>query len=1050
MSKFFIHHPKFALVIAIFISLAGLLSMSSLPVAQFPAVAPPQISISATYSGASSKVLEDSVTSIIEEQLNGAKGLIYYESSSNSNGSAEITATFAPGTDPDLAQVDVQNRLKNAESRLPTEVKQLGVQVEQAGSNFLMIYSLMYKDDEKNITELADYATRNINNEIRRIPGVGKVMFFGAEASMRVWIDPQKLIGYNLSIQDVSNAITAQNIQVPAGSFGSSPSTNEQELTATIAVKGTLDTPDEFGQIVLYANTDGSIVYLKDVARLEIGPQSYNFNVRVNGKPATAAAVQLSPGANALATADAVKNRLQELSANFPDNIKYSTSYDTSKFVEVAISKVISTLFEAIGLVILVMFLFLQNFRYTFIPTIVVPVCLLGTLAFMLFFGFSINMMTMFGMVLAIGILVDDAIVVVENVERIMVEEGLNPKEATIKAMHQVSGAIVAITLVLVAVFLPLAFMSGSVGIIYRQFSVSLAVSILFSGILALILTPALCALILKPIPKGYHEDKKGFFGWFNKKFAKLTRRYEWLNSKLVKRTNRYMVIYLLLIGIIGLLYIRVPETFVPVEDQGFMLTDVQLPPGATFSRSEKTIEKIEHYMMSRESIESITVVSGYSFSGMGENAALAFSTLKDWSLRDSSQSVMAETDRFNASFGANKDGTVFSVTPPPIDGLGNSGGFSLRLQNRAALSPDRFNQIKDELLSKANQSPKIAYAMLEGLNDAPQLRLEIDREKAKTYGVNFNTITNAISNAYGSAIVNDFANKGRMQRVVIQADIKNRMTPETIEQLYIPNQKGEQIPLRTFISTKWESGAVQLSRYNGYPAFKITGDAAPGYSTGEAMAELERIVTELPKGVGYEWTGLSYQEKQAGSQVPSLFALSVLVVFLLLVALHESWSIPAAIMLIVPIGALGSILAVMVLGMANDVYFKVGLITIIGLSAKNAILIVEFAKELHAQGHNYIDAAIQGARLRFRPIVMTSLAFILGVVPLAMATGAGAASQRSIGTGVIGGMLSATTIGVLFVPIFYVWIIKLSSNNKISKRLTHLFSKIRQHKILN
>ncbi|MGV2905280.1 multidrug efflux RND transporter permease subunit [Achromobacter sp. AGC25] len=1026
MSKFFIGRPNFAWVVAIFISLAGLLAIPSLPVSQFPVVAPPQVTISAVYPGASASVLVDSVTSVIEEELNGAKHMLYYESSSSSSGSAEITVTFEPGTDPDLAQVDVQNRIKKAEARLPSAVTQQGLQVEQASSNFLMIYALTYKGDDahKDVVGLSDYAARNINNEIRRVDGVGKVQFFGAEAAMRVWIDPQKLLGLGLSVADVNAAIAAQNVQVPAGSFGSRPGSPEQELTATLAVKGMLDSPEEFGRIVLRANADGSSVHLADVARLEVGRQSYDFETRLNGKKSVGAAVQLAPGANAIDTVKAVKARLQELSASFPEDVAFSVPFDTSRFVSVAIEKVVHTLLEAMVLVFLVMFLFLQNIRYTLIPTIVVPVCLLGTFAVMSVLGFSVNMMTMFGMVLAIGILVDDAIVVVENVERIMAEEGLPPREATIKAMEQVSGAIVGITLVLAAVFLPLAFMSGSVGVIYQQFSLSLAVSILFSGFLALTFTPALCATFLKPIPKGHHDEKKGFFGWFNRRFNHLTTRFEALNSRLVKRTGRYMVIYVAIVAVLGVLYVRVPESFVPPEDQGYVIVDMQLPPGATHTRTDKVVADVEQHLMSLDAMGDAFTVMGFSFSGTGQNAGIAFPSLKDWSERGKGQAATDVANSVNARFAAIDDGTVMAVNPPPIEGLGNSGGFALRLQDRGGLGRAALTDARNQLLAKANSSPMIAYAMMEGLADAPQLRLDIDRQKAEALGIGFDTISTAISSAYGSATINDFANAGRLQRVVVQADVRDRMTPESILMLNVRNKSGGMVPLSAFVQTGWETGPVQISRYNGYPAFKIAGDAMPGSSTGEAMAEIERIVSELPSGIGYEWTGLSYQEKFAGAQAPMLFALAFLVVFLLMVALYESWAIPASVMLIVPIGALGSVLAVTVLGMSNDVYFKVGLITIIGLAAKNAILIVEFAKSLREQGHSLMDSAIQAAKLRFRPIVMTSLAFILGVVPLALATGAGAASQRALGVGVIGGMLTATLLGVIFVPIFFVWVL--------------------------
>jgi multidrug efflux pump len=1034
MSLFFISRPNFAWVVALFISLAGLLVIPLLPVAQYPSVAPPQITVTATYPGASAKVLVDSVTSVLEEELNGAKNLLYFESTSNSNGTAEIVVTFDPGTSPELAQVDVQNRLKKAEARMPQAVLDLGIQVEQTSAGFLLIYALNYANGgDQDTTALADYAARNINNEIRRVAGVGKLQFFASEAAMRVWIAPQKLVGYGLSIDDVSNAIRAQNVQVPAGAFGSTPGTAEQEVTATLAVKGTLDNPEEFGRIVLRANRDGSRVTLADVARMEVGSQDYNFTTRLNGKPAVGAAIQLSPGANAIQTAEAIRQRLAELSVNFPQNIEYSVPYDTSRFVDVAIDKVIATLVEAMLLVFLVMFLFLQNARYTLIPSIVVPVCLLGTLTVMYLLGFSVNMMTMFGMVLAIGILVDDAIVVVENVERIMAEEGLSPAAATAKAMSQVSGAIIGITLVLSAVFLPLAFMAGSVGVIYQQFSLSLAVSILFSGFLALTFTPALCATLLKPVAEGHHE-KRGFFGAFNRLFARLTARYTALNSRLVRRTGRFMLLYLGIVVLLGFVYLRLPESFVPGEDLGYMIVDLQLPPGATRARTSATGQELEKYLMSRESVASTFLVMGFSFSGMGENAALAFPTLKDWSERGKGQSAEDESAAVNQRFASPSDGAIMAVSPPPIDGLGNSGGFALRLQDRASLGREALLAARDELLGKAYGNPKILYAMMEGLAEAPQLRLLIDRDKARAQGVRFETISSALSTAFGSSVINDFANAGRQQRVVVQAEQAERMTPESVLELRVPNDDGELVPLGAFVSTQWEEGPVQIARYNGYPSIRISGDAVPGVSTGEAMAELERLASELPPGIGYEWTGLSYQERVASGQALQLFALAFVVVFLLLVALYESWAIPLAVMLIVPVGALGAVLAVTAVGMPNDVYFKVGLITIIGLSAKNAILIVEFAKDLRAQGRSLREAAIEAARLRFRPIIMTSLAFILGVLPLVVATGAGAASQRAIGTGVVGGMLSATLLGVIFVPIFFVAVLSLMERRSTGK----------------
>lgn len=1028
MSDFFINRPNFAWVVAIFICLAGVLAIPSMSMEKFPAVAPPQISIRLVYPGASASTLTDTVVSPIEEELNGAKGLLYYESISYSNGTADITVTFKPGTDPDFAQVDVQNRLSNAEATLPQAVLDQGIEVEQTSAGFLMVYALTFEENKgRDRQVLADLMARNVNNEIRRVEGVGKVQLFAAESAMRVWVDPQKLLSYDLSISDVNQAIQAQNVQVPAGSFGSRPGNLDQEMSATLLVRGMLKNPEEFGRIVLHANVDGSLVHLSDVARIEVGAESYNTVSRLNGHLAAAAAVQLSPGGNALSTVERVRARLKAIQQTLPEGVKVVIPLDTAKFVDVAIEKVVHTLFEAIVLVFLVMFLFLQNFRYTLIPSIVVPVCLLGSFSVMYAVGFSINMMTMFGMVLAIGILVDDAIVVVENVERIMSEEGLPPKEATTKAMKQISGAIVGITLVLSAVFFPLGFMSGSVGVIYRQFAISVAVSILISGFLALTMTPALCATLLKPVAKGSHEAKAGFFGWFNRKFDKLGKGYQGLTGRLVGKTGRMIIIYFVLVGVLGFFYMRLPSAFVPNEDQGYMVCSAQLPSGATYARTLAQVKKMEQFFIDTPAIENAVTVLGFSFTGQGQNAAAAFPMFKDWNERgegETASDLILKTNMFFHS--AFDDGFAFAVNPASIDGLGNTGGFALRLQDRAGVGREVLGQAAGMVLSKANQSPILAYARIDGLPDAPQLRVQIDRDKAETQGVSFSDIKTILASAFGSATVNDFANKGRMQNVVVQADAKFRRSPESLNELYVPNSSGDQVPLTSVVTTKWETGPVQMVRYNGYQSFKITGSPAPGHSSGEVMAEMERIMQDLPKGVSYEWTELSYQEKQSGAQAPMLFSLALLVVFLLLVALYESWAIPLSVMLIVPIGALGSVLTVTLLGMSNDVYFKVGLITIIGLAAKNAILIVEFAKALHEEGTSLKEAAIQAARLRFRPIIMTSMAFILGVVPLAVATGAGAASQRAIGTGVIGGMLSASVLGIIFAPVFFVGVLSL------------------------
>jgi len=1031
MSKFFINRPNFAWVIAIFISLAGLFAIKSLPVSQYPDVAPPQVMITATYPGASAEVLNNSVASIIEEELNGAKGLLYFESASDSTGAATITATFKPGTDPDLALVDVQNRIKRVEARLPQSVTQQGLQVEQAMSSFLMLYTIGSESGDKDAATLADFAVRSVNNEIRRIPGVGRVMMFGGEKAMRIWVNPQKLAGFGLSILDVNKAILAQNIQIAAGNLADLPNEATQEITASIQANGQLKTIDEFSHIVLRSFSNGSSVVLGDVARIEMGSQDYRMSSRLNGKTVVAVAVQLSPGANALETATKVKARLSELSSGFPKGFTYATSFDTSLFVDAAITKVVHTLVEAMVLVFLVMLLFLQNFRYTLIPTIVVPVSLLGTFAVMLPLGYSVNMMTMFGMVLAIGILVDDAIVVVENVERLMSEEGLDPKHATLKAMKQISGAIVGITLVLAAVFLPLAFMDGSVGVIYRQFSISLAISILFSGFLALTLTPALSATLIKPVAKGHHLERKGFYGWFNRVFRKLTQGFTDGTHSLLRRTGRMMLVYLALVAVLAFAYLKLPSGFLPTEDQGYMMAGVQLPSTASTARTLEINKDVEQFFMARPEVENVLSLVGYGFSGNGQNASTSYVTFKDWSKRSKTQTTLAVANEANMALAGVREGTVYALVPPAIDSMGNSSGFSLRLQDRAGLGRQALQAAGDQLAAMASLSSVIAYVMPEGMGDAPQIELTIDRAKAAAMGVGLDTINASLSTAFASMLTNEFPNAGRMQRVIVQAEPNSRQTPEDLGRLKVPNDKGELVPLEAFTSMAWKTSPIQAVRYNGYPSLRYSGDVKPGHSTGEAMKEIEGMISKLPKGIGYEWTGISYQEKAAGSQAPALLALSLLVVFLLLVALYESWAIPASVLLIVPIGALGSVIVAHIFGLSNDVYFKVALVTIIGLAAKNAILIIEFAKDLHAQGKTLRAAALEAVRIRFRPILMTSFAFILGVLPLAFASGAGAASQSSIGLDVFGGMLSASLLGVLFVPVFFVWVLSRFGGNK-------------------
>ncbi len=1022
MAKFFIERPIFAWVIALFVMVLGLVSITQLPIAQYPPVAPPAIVVTATYPGASAQTLEDSVLSIIEREMNGSPGLIYMESVAQANGTGQITISFEPGTNADLAQVDVQNRLSRATPRLPAAVTQQGVRVDKSRSNFLLFTILSSDDPAWDPVALGDYASRNVLPEIQRVPGVGQAQLFGTERAMRIWIDPAKLLGYNLSAADVTNAIRAQNAQVASGEIGALPNVAGQGIAATVVVNGQLSNVEQFGRIVLRANADGSSVRLKDVARIELGGQAYATSARLNGKPSTGIGVQLSPSGNALATAKAVRAKLHELEAYFPQGMKWDIPYDSSRFVRISITQVAQTLFEAVALVFLVMFLFLQNWRYTLIPTIVVPVALLGTFATLLALGFSINVLTMFGMVLVIGIVVDDAIVVVENVERIMSEEGLPPRQATRKAMGQISGAIVGVTVVLIAVFVPLAFFSGSVGNIYRQFAAVMGVSIAFSAFFALSLTPALCATLLKPVEAGHHHEKTGFFGRFNRGFARTAKGYEGFVARLLPRAGRTLLVYAAIIGVVGIVYLRLPTSFLPDEDQGTMLVNVQLPPGATQERTLAVMQQVEGFILQQPEVQSMVGVLGFSFSGQGQNAALAFVTLKDWSERHApGSSAQALAGRaFGALMGI-RDAFIFPLSPPSIPELGSSSGFSFRLQDRAGLGHDALLAARNQLLGMAAQSKVITQVRPDGLEDAPQLQLDIDRDKAQALGVGFDAINSVISTALGSSYINDFPNAGRLQRVIVQADAPARMQPEDLLKLNVLNSRGQSVPLSAFASTRWIQGAMQTVRYNGYPAMRLSGSAAPGYSTGAAMAEMERLAAQLPAGFGYEWTGLSREEKLAGAQALVVYGFAILAVFLCLAALYESWTIPLAVILVVPLGVVGVLLATLLRNYANDVYFQVGLITIIGLSAKNAILIIEFAKDLQAQGKSVIKAALEAAHLRFRPIIMTSMAFTLGVLPLAIASGAGSASQRAIGTGVIGGMLTGTVLAVVFVPIFFV-----------------------------
>jgi multidrug efflux pump len=1033
MPAFFIARPIFAWVVAIFICLGGLLALPFLPVALYPGIAPPSISISTVYPGASTQNLYFSVTRLIEEELNGAVNVLNYESTSDTTGEVEIIVNFQPGTDVTLAAVDVQNRIKRIEPRLPEAVRQQGILIVEASSAILQFVTLTSSDGSLDEVGLGDVATRNVLPELRRLPGVGRARLFSTERAMRVWLDPDKMLGFNLTAQDVEAAIEAQNAQVASGLLGVQPSPTAQRTQNMVLVKGQLESPEDFGAIVLRANPNGSTVRLRDVARLEVGGLSYAFSTRLNGKPAAAIAVQLAPTGNALATGKAVKTKMEQLARFFPPGVRYEISYDVTPVITASVKKVLLTLAEAVVLVFVVMFLFLQNFRYTLIPTIVVPIALLGTCVSLLLMGFSINVLTMFGMVLAIGILVDDAIVVVENVERIMAEEGLSPRAATEKAMGQITGAVIGITLVLMAVFVPMAFFPGSVGIMYQQFSAAMVVSIGFSAFLALSLTPALCATMLKPIAKGHGHAKRGFFGWFNRGLDWLTQRYGTTTRWMVARSGRFMLLYLALLGGLGYALWRLPAGFVPVDDQGFIMADVLAPPDASANRTLDVVRSVEAQLAGTAGIDKITFITGFSFFGQGAMTAQAFVTLKDWSERDADQSSAAIIDRSNETFAGLRDAEVSALSPPPIANLGTTSGFSFRLQDRSQRGYEALMAAKDQLLAAAARSPVLREMTVEGLPPAPQIRLDIDREKAAAFGVTFADINTTLSAQLGSSYVNDFLNRGRMQRVVVQAREDKRVRPEDLLTYSVRNSSGAMVPFASFARVTWLLGPTQVIGFNGYPAVRITGSPAPGYTSGDALAEMERLTGELPGGFGYEWTGQSLQEKLAGSQAAFLLGLSILFVFLCLAALYESWSIPFAVMLVVPLGIVGSVAAAYLRGLPNDVYFTVGLITIIGLSAKNAILIIEFAKDLRAQGKPLIEATIEAAELRFRPIVMTSLAFILGVVPLVIASGASAKSQQALGTGVLGGMITATILAVFMVPVFFVVVMRFFSREKTS-----------------
>ncbi len=1019
-ARFFIDRPVFAWVIAIVIALAGLMALRGLPIEQYPTVAPPSVTINVTYPGADAATLEQNVTSIIEQEMNGVEGFLYMESSSASNGLATITVTFESGTDIDLAQVDVQNRLSTVEARLPEEVRRQGIQVRQANAGFLMIVALNSPNGTHSALDLGNYANTRIVDQLRRVEGVGNVQLFGSEYAMRIWLDPQRLASFNMSSAEALAAVQEQNSQTAGGQIGAQPTVADQQINATVITQSRFSTPEQFAQIILRANPDGSTVRLGDVARVELGAASYDTSARLNGKPMAGMAVQLATGANALAAAKGVRARMDELARDFPADVTWTVPYDSTPFVKISINEVVKTLGEAMLLVFAVMFLFLQNLRATIIPTIVVPIALLGACLGLWLVGFSINVLTLFGMVLAIGILVDDAIVVIENVERIMTEEGLSPRDATYKAMGQIISAIIGITLVLIAVFIPMAFFPGSTGGIYRQFSVTLALSIAFSALLALTLTPALCATLLKP--ESQPHAGRGFFGRFNGWFGRTTNRYEGRVGRMIRAPMRWMAVFAALVGVVVLMFTSIPTAFLPEEDQGFVIAVVQAPSGATQQRTQAVVERAEQFWLQQPQVERVVAVLGFSFFGSGQNAAMMFVNLKPWEERPGAEnSAQALAGRAMGAFMQFKDAMIFALTPPSIPGLGTSGGFALRLQDRSGQGYAALVQARNQLLGMAAQDPALMGVRPEGLEDAPQVRVTVDRIKARALGLSIADINNTLSIAFGSAYANDFNREGRVLRVLLQAEPNRRMTPEDILDLRVRNDKGEMVPFSAFTAAEWTAGPPQLQRYNGYPSMNISGSAAPGYSTGEAMDAMASLVGRLPEGFGYEWTGISLEEQQAGGQVPLLLSLSLLVVFLLLAALYESWSIPLSVMLIVPLGVLGALAAAYLRGMPMDVFFNIGIITIIGLSAKNAILIVEFAKDLEAEGRDLYEATIEAVRLRFRPIIMTSLAFILGVLPLAISTGAGAASRQAIGTGVIGGMMAATILGVFFVPVFFI-----------------------------
>jgi multidrug efflux pump len=1024
MANFFIDRPIFAWVIAILLCLTGTLAILKLPIEQYPDLAPPNVRITANYPGASAETLENTVTQVIEQNMTGIDNMMYMSSQSSNTGQATITLTFTAGTNPDEARQQVQNQLQAALRKLPQDVQTQGVTVTKTGDTNILMVAFVSTDGSMDKQDISDYVASNVQDPLSRIDGVGEVDAYGSQYAMRIWLDPNKMINYALTTSDIVSAIESQNSQVAVGQLGGLPSVDRQALNATINSQSLLNTPQQFRDITLRVNQDGSEVKLGDVADVALGAEKYDFLSQYNGQAASGLGIKLASGANELQTDELVRARIEELSHFFPHGLKAEVAYETTPFVKASIEDVVKTLIEAVILVFVVMYLFMQNFRATLIPTIAVPVVLLGTFTILSAFGFSINTLTMFAMVLAIGLLVDDAIVVVENVERIMSEEGLSPRDATRKSMGQIQGALVGIALVLSAVFIPMAFFGGTTGAIYRQFSVTIVSAMVLSVLVAMILTPALCATLLKPIAKGHHHGRRGFFGWFNRMFNRNAERYERGVGKILAKAGRWMVLYVLLIAGMAFMFLRLPTSFLPLEDRGVFTTQVQLPPGSTLQETNKVVNKVERYYLTEEKNNVLSVFStiGAGPGGNGQNVARMFVRLKDWGDRPGAENTsFAIIERATAAFKKIKEGRVIASSPPAITGLGNSAGFDMELQDHAGLGHDALMKARDRLLAAAEGNASLVRVRHNGLDDTPQLRINVDQHKAQALGVSIDDINNTLQTGWGSTYVNDFLDRGRVKKVYVQAAAKYRMLPDDISKWYVRNSSGGMVPFTAFATTSWETGSPRLERYNGYSAVEIVGESGQGISTGTAMDVMENLVSKLPTGFGLQWTGASYQERMSGSQAPALYAISLLVVFLCLAALYESWSIPFSVMLVVPLGVIGALVATWARGLENDVYFQVGLLTVIGLSAKNAILIVEFANEINAKGRDLLESTLEASKQRLRPILMTSLAFIFGVLPMVISNGAGSSSQHAVGTGVMGGMISATVLAIFFVPLFFV-----------------------------